>query len=377
MQPSAAMVMTTIFDPVALEDYFRNFERFGHLEHVRVILIPDRKTPQSAYERCAALSKRGLHISCPNFEEQESFLKRVGLRPEMIPYNSDNRRNVGYLMALEASADFIISVDDDNYCRVDEDFYSEHAVVCRPRAPAKCVETDTGWFNICSLLTLDRPGPAYARGFPYFARHKAENPRSRDAEVEIHVNAGLWLADPDMDGLSWMVNPVQATALSNGSVNLSARAWTPVNSQNTALRREVMPSYYFARMGHTLSGLPIDRYGDIFSGYFAQACVYHLGGTVRAGTPVAEHKRNSHNYVKDAMNEWACIVALEDVLAWLPQARLSGNSYGEAYTSLSHELESVAERSKGMIWTDTTRAYFHELGGWMREWVEACKRLGA
>ena len=48
-RPQATPVVTTIFDPVPLEDYGENFRRHGHLDDVKVIVISDRKTPQAAY----------------------------------------------------------------------------------------------------------------------------------------------------------------------------------------------------------------------------------------------------------------------------------------------------------------------------------------
>jgi hypothetical protein len=57
----AAMVLTTIADPVLLEGYCANFTAYGRLEQVQVIVIPDRKTPAAIFSRCAALRKRG-HI---------------------------------------------------------------------------------------------------------------------------------------------------------------------------------------------------------------------------------------------------------------------------------------------------------------------------
>ena len=39
------------------------------------------------------------------------FLRKVGVPSERIPFDSDNRRNVGYLMALHGSTDFLISID--------------------------------------------------------------------------------------------------------------------------------------------------------------------------------------------------------------------------------------------------------------------------
>ena len=109
---SCAVVLTTIYESDILEKYFENFQKFGHLDEVSVIVIPDRKTPESVYTQSFSLSKRGLKVTCPSLEEQETFLKKLGGFSKLGPYNSDNRRNVGFLLALEQGVDFLISIDD-------------------------------------------------------------------------------------------------------------------------------------------------------------------------------------------------------------------------------------------------------------------------
>lgn len=371
--PQATLVLTTIFDPILLDDYFENFRRFGHLDKVDVIVVPDRKTPEGAYSRCRELSKKGLKTACPTIDEQETFLKSVGLPPHAVPYNSDNRRNAGFLMAYAAGKDFLISIDDDNFCRPEEDFFTEHAVVCAGETPQAVAESATGFLNICDLLELEKPRPIYARGFPYGFRHKDENPQVEERKVPVHINAGLWVLDPDIDGITWLVAKPRVTAFKGRSLTLGRNTWSPVNSQNTGLLHDAIPAYYFIRMGYPLSGMPIDRYGDIFSGYFVQACAKRMGGFVRAGTPVAEHKRNAHNYLKDATNEWACVLALEDLTPWLMDAQLDGGTYAECYRSLSFAIEDAVEKFQGPIWTDVTRGYFHQTAYHMRLWLKACE----
>ena len=377
MNPRATLVLTTINDPALLDGYYANFEAYDRLGQIRIIVIPDRKTPPAAYERCASLRRRGMEIVCPTIEEQETYLRRIGLPYGLIPYNSANRRNIGYLLALEAGADFLVSIDDDNYCTAEEDFFQAHSVVCEGPADAEAVESSSGWFNLCDLMRIEPPSPVYPRGFPYFARHKEPEIKERKVQTTIRMNAGLWLQEPDLDGITWLVAPVRAKQFSGRSRVLGDQTWSPINTQNTALHRDVIPSYYFIRMGYPLAGLPIDRYGDIFSGYFSQACVRHMGHAIRAGTPVAEHRRNSHNYLKDALNEFACIVVLEDLLPWLHELRLEGSTYCQAYETLSHLVEEAVSTFTGQIWTDATRGYFHSMGFCMREWIKVCRRLGA
>ena len=376
MLPHAALVMTTIADPVILEDYVRNFERFGHLERVTMFIIPDRKTPSSAFERCAKLRQAGLQVVCPTLEEQEVYLRRFDGLSRLIPYNSDNRRNVGFLMALESEAEFMMSIDDDNYCLPNEDFFAAHSIVAGQPTFGSSINSSSGWFNICEMLVTEPAVETYPRGFPYFARHKSPDICQTTEQGRVHMNAGLWLSEPDLDAMTWLVSPVRATGMRGDSVLLGDRGWSPINTQNTSIHRDVIVSYYFVRMGYPLGGMAIDRFGDIVSGYFSQACVRHLGNLIRVGSPIVQHRRNSHDYMRDAANEFACIWALEDITEWLVDFKLEGTNYAEAYASLADGLEDAVESFRGVVWNDSTRGYFHQMAYCMRQWIAACRYIG-
>lgn len=373
----AAMVLTTIADPAVLEGYCANFTAHGHLDQIQVIVIPDLKTPPAAFQRCVELRKKGLDVLCPALDEQDRILLRLGFPPDLVPRNSDNRRNVGYLLAAESGVDFLISIDDDNYCPANEDYFAEHAVVCAEPRRYDVIESNSGWYNLCELLRLDASYRVYPRGFPYFARHQDPVTKMESLKASVRINAGMWLSDPDLDGITWLAAPARALAFHGKSVVLGERTWSPVNSQNTALHRDVIPAYYFLPMGHSPAGLQIDRCGDIFSGYFSQACARHLGHSIRAGTPIAEHRRNAHRYLRDATQELAGIWVLEDLLPWLADVRLDGDTYSEAYLSLSERLEDSVSSFSGFIWTDSTREYFRAMAASMRAWVAACRQLAA
>jgi uncharacterized repeat protein (TIGR03803 family) len=205
----ACVVFTTIFDPVVLDTYYDNFRKFGRLEQVQVIVIPDRKTPEIAWTRCREMSQRGLRTYCPTPDEQDSFLKSLGLKPDFIPYLSDNRRNVGYLMALQEDCDFVISLDDDNYARDEEDAFHEHSVVASGPTVYEVRESSTGFYNACDLLECENGArDVYPRGYPFFARHQERSISSHSVRGEIQVNTGLWLQDPDVEAIACLVqNP--------------------------------------------------------------------------------------------------------------------------------------------------------------------------
>jgi hypothetical protein len=375
MSVKASLVLTTIRESTVLDAYVDNIRQHGHADQVGSYVIPDRKTPSEMIERCRTLSSGGLEVICPLLDEQEDFLRRIDFPPDAIPHDSDNRRNVGYLMALESGSDFTISIDDDNFCRPDGDVFAAHALVCERAYEAQVVGTDDGWFNICTLLELDRPETTYPRGFPYYARHKPATARMSSASVDVHINAGLWLLAPDIDAINWLVAPTEATAFKGPSLVLERGTWSPVNSQNTALRRDALSAYYYIKMGYPLSGMRLERYSDIVSGYFVEACVKHLGGAIRFGTPVADHRRNPHDHIRDADDEWGCIMLFEDLLPWLHEVQLSGSTHLEAYVALSHSLQEAVERLRGRVWSDAARGYFHQVAHNMRTWARAATRL--
>ena len=376
MSLKVSLVLTTINDPELLENYFENFRKYDHLDQVKVFCIPDKKTPEKAYKRCADLQSRGFDIICPTLKEQDDFLDRLEFPPYLIPYNSDNRRNIGYLMALDAGTDFLISIDDDNYCTMDEDVFIKHAIVCDSEKKQKVINSDIGWYNICELLEYNYDFTPHPRGYPYYARHLEKKSSVATNLVNVVINEGLWLGDPDVDAISWLVKPVIGKKFKGKSVILGENTWCPINTQNTSLHMDLIPCFYYIRMGYNINGIDIDHFGDIFSGYFVQACVKHLGGHIRFGNPIALHRRNSHNYMKDAHSEWMCILLLNDLLPWLTnEIKLEGNNYIDSFNSLSYCLQDVVEQFTGSIWTDSTKAYFHQIAHYMRQWTKVCDRI--
>jgi hypothetical protein len=369
------IVVTTINSGELLEDYCGQAEREGARNRLRIIVIPDRKSPQKLYQNCARLADKGFDVRCPTLDDQDNYLKQFGDFASLIPYNSDNRRNIGFLMALEWGCEVLLSIDDDNFC-VGET-YATSAVVCRDSITSRAAYSSSGWFNVCELLTIEPDYCVYPRGFPYHKRHKPSELTFREESATVRLNAGLWLQDPDLDAMTWLVTPVRVTSFNGESVLLGKGVWSPINTQNTALHRDLIVAYYFVRMGYPLlGGIRIDRYGDIFSGYLVQACMQHMGHRVRVGTPIADHRRNSHNYIRDLEGEIACILMLEDFMAWLPTVKLEGSSYSEAYSSLASAIDDQVGQFRGSIWTDATRGFFHEMTRCMRQWIKACRFFG-
>ncbi len=377
------VVVTTIFEPQWLDGYLQAIEDNDQKDWVTLRIICDRKTPDSVASAAAQAQARGFAIDCPSLQEQEDYLHKLGLAEDFIPWNTDNRRNIGFLRAWESGAEVMISIDDDNYTLPGSDFIGEHAVV--GQSSSACTDAQVAdaapWFNICERLELNTPAAVFARGFPYAARDPRHCAPLRarhgdDADRMIAVNAGLWIDDPDVDALSRLALAPRARQAQAGAVILGPATWSPINTQNTALVRDAIPAYYYLRMGFPLQGLKIDRFGDILSGYFMQKCTQHLQHAIRIGSPVAEHRRSPHNLFKDLYHELAGIVLIEELLPWLMELRIEGDDYRSAYRSLAAALAADADRFTGFVWDEGGRQFLRETAACMNRWLDTIDRLG-
>lgn len=366
---SIAIVVTTIFEPLFIDGYVANLRRFGR--DADIIVIIDRKTPASVAERCAHYG-----LLCPTLDEQEAFLARFPSLASRIPYDSDNRRNIGFLMALDRGAELLISIDDDNYCLDDVDFVGEHLAAGKTLDMAETESAD-GWINICSLLDSSTNDEIFPRGFPYYARRHARTLREENvAPARVAINVGLWLSDPDVDAMTRLVQSPHIASAKNHSLRLGRNTWTPINTQNTAVVRDAIAAYYYVRMGFSLGGLRIDRYGDILSGYLIQKCVKTAGDAIRIGSPIADHRRTPHNLFKDLYHELAGMVLLDDLLPWFRELQIGGGNYAEMYAEVADAIEAQSGAMRGFVWDDGGRDFLIDTAANMRAWLEAVKVIG-
>lgn len=346
-----ALVVTSInlLEPF-LQSYALNLQDHGHLADVTFYVIPDLSTPGAVHYEIEHFRRLGLHIEFPVPDVQDGFLRQLGLRTDFIPYHSDNRRNVGYLMALRDGYDYLISLDDDNLCPpLAGDWLNGHLAYLQSTKPHLPM-TEGKWHNPCGT------DKHFSRGFPYFARPdyhiSYEYGRWGDA-LKIGCNQGLWRGAPDIDAISWLNTKCDFSGREwRGTFALASETWAPINSQNTSILHDCIPAYYF---------LQSPRFGDIYQGYFLLACLKQLGWTVRYGTPITDHKRNSHNYLKDIAHELPDIRTLESFLPILTESKLEGSTISDAYSSL---ISIVAEHLSPTM-ADS-----------MAQWLAACHTIG-
>jgi hypothetical protein len=371
------IVVTTIYDGQFLDAYYDHFKKMGGLGQVRFYVVGDLSTPSECRQKVEQYQSMGLPWIYLGEVEQKTFLDPFSKLASQIPWQSDNRRNVGFLMAYRDGCDVIVAIDDDNYPKDQWSFLEGHSSVGQTISLPTAIGYNQ-WFNLCGMMeiicpTMGTGGTVYARGFPYQKR----DPQCSRVDVslstgKVAVNAGLWSGDPDVDAATRLVTRCEARENFNQSLLLAPGTLMPINTQNTALIREAIPAYYYVKMGHPVNGMKLDRFGDIFSGFFLQKCVEAMGHAVRVGSPVVDHRRSPHNLYKDLWHELSGMVILDDMLTLLETPLPTAQSYSEATLSLAEQIEEWAMHQSGFLWDDGLKAYFQNIAENLRLWVEAC-----
>jgi hypothetical protein len=192
--------------------------------------------------------------------------------------------------------------------------------------------------------------------------------------AKVGVVAGMWLGDPDIDATTWLNGKVQATRYTGPDCfALDQGTWSPINTQNTCVARELVPAYLCVPMGWPVPGGKIERYGDIWGGYFLQAMMRGTPWLVTFGRPVVDHRRNPHDYVDDLRFEFWGMVLTD----WL-LGELKGQ-FKPTASSIAARCKEVADFLVGSaltrlpVWCPVEmRQFLSETATTMHAWSEAC-----
>lgn len=274
-----AIVTTTINYPPKT---FSELARAGHL-----VVAGDLKTPPETGDLVHQLG--GTYLAP---DDQGRW--RIS---EVLGWNTIQRRNVAFLEAARLGADVVVTVDDDN-CPDDAVTWAMEHQRGLDRTLDLLWNTTSGWFNPGSLLSP----PVYARGMPYHIAVAERGSTDRySAQWEpgygrrVGVNCGLWLGDPDVDALQRIANRPETESLipqrDDSRTIVQPGVWSPINSQNTAWRPELLPLAVV---------LPfVGRWDDILGGYLAEWSLWATGYVVAYGKPLVRQDRNDHDLWRD------------------------------------------------------------------------------
>lgn len=341
------IVTTTIYVPRALERYAENARFYGH-QDVSFVVVGDKKTPAETRAFCDSITARYYPCEYLDIEDQRNYLEPYPELWRHLPFNCIQRRDVGLLKAWADGADVVITIDDDNWM-LNHDFVRLHGVVgTQPELPA--YDSSSGWFNVCSMLAEAHGTEFYHRGFPRGERWKEAEAFTSSAPLRrrVTVNAGLWLDDPDIDAMTRLERPIVVRGMRQGAperFTLHPGTWSPFNSQNTALAREVIPAYFLSPC--------VGRYDDIWPSYIVTRIMNHLGDVIAFGLPLLRQKRNEHNLWKDLDDERVGMLLSDEFCATLRSIPLRGTTYAECYRELAEKLPNAWV--PGAKWTDAMR----------------------
>ena len=371
------IVLTTIFVPEVLRELKDNLARYGRLDDVQIWVVGDLKTPAAAAVLCAAMDEAGLRVRYMDVAVQGTWGTRFPEFYPRLPFNNETRRNIGFLNALEAGCETLISIDDDNFPTSD-DFIGGHMRTGR-EWDGPIISEPSGFYNLCEHLVLEPDRLVHPRGFPFRLRGgmNANDVHDRHDAVTIGVTAGLWLLEPDLDATTWINGRVLASGFRGPDTSVLAQStWTPINTQNTSVTRSLIPAFLCVPMGHKVPGGTIERYGDIWGGYILQALMQGTAHHVAFGRPLVEHRRNSHVAVDDLRHEYWGMILTDWLLELLKHEFASGaTALVDRVDDLAEFLRSVAAARLPAWAPEEIRQFMHWTAGNLSAWNAACRRI--
>jgi hypothetical protein len=291
--------------------------------------------------------KFGFEVKYLDIKSQEELAPKLA---EYIPHNSLTRRNFGMFFAYRMGADVIITIDDDNF--VGDDDYLKYQSIVGDTKELSCISVDTGWYNVCEVLKEERDRYFFHRGFPIDQRIFDTKLTIIRKKCKIIANEGLWTDSPDVDAIALLnygklkVVDFDSSIFGNNFV-LDKVTWCPLNTQNTAIACEALPSFFL--------NPPQIRYDDVWASFIFRKVADHLGHYVSYGQPISIHRRNVHNYLKDLEKELDCMKRTPELIKELRSIELGGKSYFDCTYELIEKLSNNFEDVKKgyLTWLET------------------------
>jgi hypothetical protein len=121
----------------------------------------------------------------------------------------------------------------------------------------------------------------------------------------------------------------------NDNFALENDTWCPFNSQNTAIAREAIPSYFLSPH--------IGRFDDIWASYFVKRVSDYFDDAVTFGFPLVRQNRNDHNLWHDLELEIFGNQNTETLIDWLRSIQPSGESYHDVSLEILQHLKNLSK----------------------------------
>ena len=329
-------VITTIQTPTAcVAGLMKSLGSVG----ARLIAIGDQKGPDT------------FEIDGADFYSLDAQRKLPLKLAAILPVKHYARKNLGYLLAMQAGGECIYETDDDN----------APSLGWKP-LPLKAFAQDVAgrpWLNVYRLFTDQLIWP---RGFPLNkitdATTYANGRQGPVREVVSPIQQGLADLAPDVDAVWRLVLDREFNFDKRPAVVLPQGTWCPWNSQNTWWWPAAYPLMY-------LPSTCSFRMTDIWRSFIAQRCLWEMGHGIIFHPADVIQQRNVHNLMRDFNDEISGYQRNEELVAVLESLKLSAG------------LPAAADNLIRCYEALTARSFFapQEMS-LVRAWVEDVRRLG-
>ena len=293
-----ALCTTTINIPRVLEWYKACDHTLDPFDHpgastLRFFVVGDQKTPHEdvwalarSMRGSGAFGAMSFTYLPPDSKDIQPYKCRTAIGP-----NSIQLRNIAFLEALKWGADVIVSIDDDNIPMNARYFATYESLFAKPFSGLQATAAG-GFFDVGQFLIPQQK----QRGVPHNNHISIEI--GSVVGAKIGVAQGMCMGDADVDAATRFDDkrPVHqmSEVVRNGLV-VDPDSKTIWNSQNTAIRRELVPAWGMIPF--------VGRMDDIYASIICHRVMREYGYYAHYGLPAIWQTRNEHNLVKDMRAE--------------------------------------------------------------------------
>ena len=261
------------------------------------------------------------HVRFYDIESQRNLSFRLA---RLLPEKSYTRKNLGYLLAIQAGARIVIETDDDNIPL--PDFWIPRRACLAVRAVHQ-----TGWFNVYRAFSSKQIWP---RGFPLEELStQTAVPTAGLVEKECLIQQSLANGDPDVDAVYRLILPLPVEFEDGPPIALDSGCWCPFNSQNATFFSPAFPLLY-------LPSFCTFRMTDIWRSLVAQRCLWEMDSQLAFTKATMFQERNEHNLLRDFELEVPGYLKNNRLRQLLENTRLRP---GRSLTLVSENLERCYE----------------------------------
>ncbi len=262
---SKFIVTTTINPPT------KAIELFDNIEGWKLIVVTDLKTP-TEYKLT-----NGIVLS-----PKDQLLMHKELS-NLIGWNCIQRRNFGFMKAVELGAELIATVDDDNIPYID--FWGKNLLI---NQKTNC-DVYSGKLDCFDPFYPTEYNHLWHRGFP-IQKLKNRNYTKEIGTLVPDIQANFWNGDPDIDAICRMEHAPDCNFI-DSNFPFTSTLISPFNSQNTILNLAAIKQYFlFPQVG---------RMDDIWASFYVQS----KGFKVIFDKATVYQDRNAHDLTIDFEKE--------------------------------------------------------------------------